>query len=161
MLAKTLFGFEDLLANELTQLGAQDVKTGIRSVSFSGDKGFMYKANLGLRTAIKILKPIATFRVSGEQDLYHKIHEMTWETYLKPSGTLAIDATIHSDLFTNSLYIAQKTKDAIVDRFREKYNERPSVDIMNPDLRIQVYIKNNVCVVMLNSSGDPLYKRGC
>ncbi|WP_166961330.1 THUMP domain-containing class I SAM-dependent RNA methyltransferase [Yeosuana marina] len=160
MVAKTLFGFEDLLANELTQLGAQDVKTGVRNVSFSGDKGFMYKANLGLRTAIKILKPIASFRVSGEQDLYNKIHDMAWEDYLKPSGTLAIDATIHSNLFSHSLYIAQKTKDAIVDRFREKTGERPDVDLKFPDLKVNVHIDRKQCTISLDSSGDSLHKRG-
>ncbi len=160
MVAKTLFGFEDLLANELIQLGAQDVKKGVRNVSFSGDKGFMYKANLGLRTAIKILKPIASFRVSGEQDLYNKIHEMTWEDYLKPSGTLAIDATIHSDLFSHSLYIAQKTKDAIVDRFRKQTGERPDVDLKFPDLKVNVHIDRKQCTISLDSSGDSLHKRG-
>lgn len=160
MVAKTLFGFEDLLANELTQLGAQDVKTGIRSVSFSGDKGFMYKANLGLRTAIKILKPIETFKVTGEQDLYNKIKDIAWEKYLKPTGTLAIDATIHSELFTHSLYIAQKTKDAIVDRFREQTGERPNVDLKFPDLKVNVHIDRKQCTLSLDSSGDSLHKRG-
>ncbi|MEJ2113977.1 MAG: THUMP domain-containing protein, partial [Flavobacteriaceae bacterium] len=89
MVAKTLFGFEDLLANELKQLGAQDVKIGVRNVSFVGDKGFMYKANLALRTAIKILKPIKTFRVLSEKDLYDQVYKMPWEKYMKPTGTLA------------------------------------------------------------------------
>lgn len=160
MLAKTLFGFEDLLANELIQLGAQDVKQGVRSVSFSGDKGFMYKANLALRTAIKILKPIESFTVRGEQDLYDKVKAMPWEDYLKATGTLAIDATIHSDLFTNSLYIAQKTKDAIVDRFREQTGERPNVDLRFPDLKVNVHIDRQNCTISLDSSGDSLHKRG-
>jgi putative N6-adenine-specific DNA methylase len=160
MLAKTLFGFEDLLANELTQLGAQDVKQGVRSVSFTGDKGFMYKANLALRTAIKILKPIESFTVRGEQDLYDKVKTMPWEDYLKTTGTLAIDATIHSDLFTNSLYIAQKTKDAIVDRFREQTGERPNVDLRFPDLKVNVHIDRQNCTISLDSSGDSLHKRG-
>jgi len=160
MLAKTLFGFEDLLANELIQLGAQDVKQGVRSVSFSGDKGFMYKANLALRTAIKILKPIESFTVRGEQDLYDKVKAMPWEDYLKATGTLAIDATIHSDLFTNSLYIAQKTKDAIVDRFREQTGERPNVDLRFPDLKVNVHIDLQNCTISLDSSGDSLHKRG-
>ncbi len=160
MVAKTLFGFEDLLANELTQLGARDVNTGIRNVSFSGDKGFMYKANLALRTAIKILKPIETFKVTGEQDLYNKIHKMPWEDYLKSSGTLAIDATIHSELFTHSLYIAQKTKDAIVDRFRKQTGERPNVDLRFPDLKVNVHIDRTQCTISLDSSGDSLHKRG-
>ena len=160
MLAKTLFGFEDLLANELTQLGAMDVKTGVRSVSFTGDKGFMYKANLGLRTAIKILKPIHTFIVNNEQDLYNKLYQMPWEQYVKPSGTIAVDATIYSDLFTNSLYIAQKTKDAIVDKFRDTTGERPNVDLKFPDLKVNVHIDRNQCTISLDSSGDSLHKRG-
>lgn len=160
MLAKTLFGFEDLLANELTQLGALDVKTGVRSVSFIGDKGFMYKANLGLRTAIKILKPIHSFKVNNEKDLYDNLYKMNWEQYVKPSGTIAVDATIHSELFTNSLYIAQKTKDAIVDKFRDTTGERPNVDLKFPDLKVNVHIDRHQCTISLDSSGDSLHKRG-
>lgn len=160
MVAKTLFGFEDLLANELTQLGAQDVKKGIRNVSFSGDKGFMYKSNLALRTAIKILKPIHSFTVANEQDLYNKIYAMDWAQYLKPSGTLAIDATVHSEMFTHSLFIAQKTKDAIVDKFRDITGERPNVDLKFPDLKVNVHIDRNQCTISLDSSGDSLHKRG-
>ncbi|NMH86092.1 THUMP domain-containing class I SAM-dependent RNA methyltransferase [Flavivirga algicola] len=160
MVAKTLFGFEELLANELTQLGAQDVKKGVRNVSFSGDKGFMYKANLGLRTAIKILKPIHTFTVNSESDLYNKIYAMQWEDYLKPTGTLAVDATIHSDLFSHSLYIAQKTKDAIVDKFRNTTGQRPNVDLKFPDLKINVHVDRRQCTISLDASGDSLHKRG-
>jgi len=160
MVAKTLFGFEDLLEKELTQLGAQGIKKGTRNVSFSGDKGFMYKANLGLRTAIKILKPIHTFTVSSEQDLYTKIYNMQWDKYLKSTGTLAVDATIHSDLFTHSLYIAQKTKDAIVDKFRDTTGQRPNVDLKFPDLKINVHIDRRKCTISLDSSGDSLHKRG-
>ena len=160
MVAKTLFGFEDLLAKELIQLGAQDVNTGIRSVSFEGDKGFMYKANLALRTAIKILKPIHSFRVKNEKDLYLHIYNMPWETYLKPTGTLAVDATVHSTQFTHSLFIAQKTKDAIVDRFRNTTGERPNVDLKFPDLKVNVHIDRNTCNISLDTSGDSLHKRG-
>jgi putative N6-adenine-specific DNA methylase len=160
MVAKTLFGFEELLSKELTQLGAQDVKTGVRNVSFSGDKGFMYKANLALRTAVKILKPIHTFTVSSEQDLYTKIYNMSWDKYLKSNGTLAIDATIHSDLFTHSLYIAQKSKDAIVDKFRDTTGERPNVDLKFPDIKVNVHIDRRQCTISLDSSGDSLHKRG-
>ena len=160
MVAKTLFGFEDLLAKELIQLGAQDVNTGIRSVSFEGDKGFMYKANLALRTAIKILKPIHSFKVKNEKDLYLHIYNMPWETYLKPTGTLAVDATVHSTQFTHSLFIAQKTKDAIVDRFRNTTGERPNVDLKFPDLKVNVHIDRNTCNISLDTSGDSLHKRG-
>ena len=160
MVAKTLFGFEELLARELRNFGAQDVKIGIRNVSFSGDKGFMYKANLGLRTAIKILKPIKTFRVKNEQDLYDQVYKMPWEDYMKPTGTLAIGATIHSDIFTHSHYIALKTKDAIVDKFRDISGERPNVDLRFPDLKINVHIDNQMCTISLDSSGESLHKRG-
>ncbi|TWO31902.1 class I SAM-dependent RNA methyltransferase [Seonamhaeicola sediminis] len=160
MVAKTLFGFEDLLANELTQLGAQEVKKGLRNVSFVGDKGFMYKANLGLRTAIKILKPIHSFRVHNEQELYNNIYKMPWENYLKSSGSLAVDATVYSHLFKHSLFIALKTKDAIVDRFRDNTGQRPNVDLKFPDVKINVHIDRNQCTVSLDSSGDSLHKRG-
>lgn len=160
MVAKTLFGFEELLAKELTQLGAQDVKIGVRNVSFTGDKGFMYKANLGLRTAIKILKPIETFKVFNEKDLYNKIYNMSWEPYLKPTGTLAVDATINSNVFTHSLYVAQKTKDAVVDKFRDTTGQRPNVDLKFPDLKINVHIDREICHISLDSSGDSLHKRG-
>lgn len=160
MVAKTLFGFEELLANELIQLGAQKVTKGVRSVSFVGDKGFMYKANLALRTAIKILKPIHSFRVRNEKELYDNIYSMSWESYLKPNGTLAVDATVHSTHFTHSLYIAQKTKDAIVDKFRNTTGERPNVDLKFPDLKVNIHIDRNICDVSLDTSGDSLHKRG-
>jgi putative N6-adenine-specific DNA methylase len=160
MVAKTLFGFEELLANELIQLGAQDVSTGVRNVSFVGDKGFMYKANLALRTAIKILKPIHSFKVKNEQDLYDQIYKMDWTPYLKPTGTLAVDATINSTVFTHSLYIAQKTKDAIVDKFRNTTGERPNVDLRFPDLKVNVHIDRNTCNISLDTSGESLHKRG-
>ncbi|TBN06765.1 class I SAM-dependent RNA methyltransferase [Hyunsoonleella flava] len=160
MVAKTLFGFEDILEKELTQLGAMHVKKGVRVVEFVGDQGFMYKANLALRTAIKILKPIKSFRVHNEADLYEQIKKMPWEDYLKPTGSLAVDATIHSDLFKHSLFIAQKTKDAIVDRFRDNSGQRPNVDLKFPDLKINVRIARNECTVSLDSSGESLHKRG-
>jgi len=160
MVAKTLFGFEDLLERELIQLGAMRVKKGVRNVSFEGDKGFMYKASLALRTAIKILKPIHTFKVRNEQDLYDNIYKMSWENYLKPTGSLAVDATVNSQVFTHSLYIAQKTKDAIVDKFRDTDGQRPNVDLKFPDVKINVHIDRNTCNISLDSSGDSLHKRG-
>jgi putative N6-adenine-specific DNA methylase len=160
MVAKTLFGFEELLAKELTNLGAQDVKTGVRSVSFSGDKGFMYKANLSLRTAIKILKPLKTFRIANEQELYDNVYKIPWEDYMSENGTLAISATVHSEQFTHSQYIALKTKDAIVDRFRNMKGTRPNVDLRFPDLKINIHIDRQTCTVSFDSSGESLHKRG-
>lgn len=160
MVAKTLFGFEPLLAKELRNLGAIDVKEGVRSVSFYGDKGFMYKANLSLRTAIKVLKPIHSFKIFSEEDLYREINKMTWEEYLDNNQTLAVDATVHSEKFTHSQYIALKTKDAIVDRFRDRTGQRPSVDLDYPNLRINIHIEKEFCTVSLDSSGQSLHKRG-
>ncbi|MBT8273100.1 MAG: class I SAM-dependent RNA methyltransferase [Bacteroidia bacterium] len=160
MVAKTLYGFEELLASELRNLGARDIKIGIRNVSFSGDKGFMYKANMGLRTAIKILKPIEKFKVFGERDLYEKVKKISWENYLSANGSLAIDATLHSNVFTHSKYIALKSKDAIVDRFREQEGERPDVDLRFPDLKVNIHIDKQLCTVSLDSSGESLHRRG-
>lgn len=160
MVAKTLFGLEELLAQELRQLGASAVEIGNRSVSFEGDKGFMYKANLCCRTAIKILKPIASFNIFTEEDLYKKIYDMPWEEYMSVDGTLAVHATVFSEVFTHSQYIALKTKDAIVDRFRDRQGRRPNVDLDHPSLRINIHIDRNICTVSLDSSGESLHKRG-
>ncbi|WP_034923156.1 class I SAM-dependent RNA methyltransferase [Gillisia sp. CAL575] len=160
MVAKTLFGFEPILAKELRNLGAMNIKEGVRNVQFTGDKGFMYKANLCLRTAIKILKPFKSFRISSEEDLYNEIKKIAWEDFMNVNDTLAIDATVHSEQFTHSKYIAQKTKDAVVDRFREKFGSRPDVDLDFPTLRINIHIEHNYCNVSLDSSGQSLHKRG-
>ena len=160
MVAKTLFGFEELLAKELRNLGAANVKEGVRSVSFDGDTGFMYKANLCLRTAIKIIKPIHSFSVRNENELYKKIYNMDWTEVLSVDSTFAIDTTLFSDVFTHSLYVSQKIKDAIVDKFRDTDGERPSVDVKFPDIRINIHIHNEHCNVSLDSSGRSLHHRG-
>ena len=160
MLAKTLFGFEPLLARELRNLGAGNVKEGVRNVSFDGDTGFMYKANLCARTALKILKPISSFYVRDEKDLYTKIYRMNWSEYLTTKNTFAINATVNSDTFSHSLYVSQKVKDAIVDQFRETEGRRPSVHVDAPDLPINIHIHQNQCTVSLDSSGPSLHQRG-
>ena len=160
MVAKTLFGFEELLEKELLQLGAQKIKTGVRNVSFIGDKGFMYKCNIGLRTAIKILKPIKKFRVKDEAELYSKIKDIQWENFLDVDGTLAVGSTLSGSIFTHSQYVSLKTKDAIVDRFRDKFGSRPNIDLRHPDLKIDIHIDRSHCTVSLDSSGQSLHKRG-
>lgn len=160
MVAKTMFGFEEILAKELRNLGAVNVVEGVRMVSFEGDTGFMYKSNLCLRTAIKILKPIDSFYVKDETDLYKKIFAMDWSKYLNPEITFAIDATVNSENFTHSLYVSQKTKDAIVDKFRNTVGKRPDVDVKFPDLRINIHIQMNLCNVSLDTSGRSLHHRG-
>lgn len=160
MTAKTLFGFEELLAKELRNLGAIDVKTGIRSVSFVGDKGFMYKANLALRTCVRILKPIKSFKVRSEDELYKQLQYIKWQKYLSVLGTFAVDAVANSENFTNSHYVALKSKDAIADFFRDKFGKRPNVDLKHPHLKINIHIQHEWCTVSLDSSGDSLHKRG-
>ena len=160
MVAKTLFGMEELLAQELRQLGASSIEIGVRNVSFEGDTGFMYKANLCSRTAIKILKPITAFNIFTEEDLYKRIYEMPWENYMDVKGSLAVNATVFSEVFTHSQYISLKTKDAIVDRFRDREGVRPDVDLDHPSLRINIHIDRNICTVSLDSSGESLHKRG-
>ncbi|UAB80875.1 class I SAM-dependent RNA methyltransferase [Marixanthomonas sp. SCSIO 43207] len=160
MVAKTLYGLEDLLEKELRQLGASGIEKGTRNVAFEGDTGFMYKANLCCRTAIKILKPITAFNVFTEEDLYKNIYKIQWENYMQANGSLAVDATVFSKQFTHSQYVALKTKDAIVDRFRDKEGIRPDVDLDHPTLRINIHIDRNICTVSLDSSGQSLHKRG-
>jgi len=160
MVAKTFFGFEEILAKELQMLGAQDVEQGVRMVSFMGDKGFMYKANIALRTALKILKPIYGFRAFNEQSLYRGIQGIDWSQYLNPNQSFVVDVTLHSEQFNHSQFVALKTKDAIVDQFRDRYGKRPDVDKDYPDLRINIHIHNDQCSVALDSSGGPLNQRG-
>jgi len=160
MLAKTLYGLEEILAQELRRLGASGIEIGTRNVTFEGDMGFMYKANLCCRTAIKILKPIRSFNVFTEADVYKKVYDIPWEQYMDVDGTLAVDATVFSEQFTHSKYISLKTKDAIVDRFRDKEGRRPDVDLDHPTLRVNIHIDRNICTLSLDSSGQSLHKRG-
>lgn len=158
--AKTLFGFEDVLANELRDLGALNVKPAVRMVSYEGDNGMLYKANIACRTAIKILKPIHNFTTRHEDRFYKSIYKMDWEQYLDNDKTFAIDATVHSDFFNHSKYIALKAKDAIVDKFRDLTGDRPNIDTNDPDLRINIHIQHDKCTVSLDSSGHSLHRRG-
>ncbi|MDP5077395.1 MAG: THUMP domain-containing protein, partial [Nonlabens sp.] len=160
MIAKTLFGLEEVLEQELKDLGAQDIKRGVRMVSFTGDQGFMYKANMMLRTAIRILKPIYSFRARNEVDLYDGIYQFDWSQYLTPHDTLAVHGTVASQYFNHSQYIALKTKDAIVDQIRNNTGRRPDVDKNHPDLRVSVHINDQTVDVSIDSSGEPLFKRG-
>jgi putative N6-adenine-specific DNA methylase len=159
MKATTLFGLEETLASELLKLGAKNIEPFKRGVSFTGDLGFMYKANLCLRTALKILVPKFKFTASSDKELYDQMKQIEWENYMKVDDTLAIDAVHNSEFFNHSLYIEQKTKDAICDRFREKQNARPSVDLNDPTLRIYVHIFKDQVSVSFDSSGNILFKR--
>ncbi|MCL2041609.1 MAG: THUMP domain-containing protein [Bacteroidales bacterium] len=159
-IAKTLAGLEEALAQELTALGAQEVKPVVRGVSFSGDKALMYKVNYQSRFAIRILLFIKSFPVKNERELYQSINQMAWENYMDSSKTLAVDAVTQHPKMTHSLFIAQLAKDAVVDRFRNREGVRPSVDLDSPDLRIHVHLDQNGASISLDSSDIPLFKRG-
>ena len=161
MIATTLQGLEGVLEKELLDLGAQKVMKNVRNVCFFGDKGFMYKANICLRTAIRILKPIGKFRLRSEKDLYLNLQKIFWEDYLNVDTTIAVSSVVNSPfLTTNYHYITLKSKDAIADYFRSKYGKRPNVDLQYPDIKIHIHIKDNFCTVSLDSSGESLHKRG-
>jgi putative N6-adenine-specific DNA methylase len=160
MIATTLYGLEEIVAGELRALGAQEVEVLIRAVKFKGDKAMLYKTNLHLRTALKVLKPFAQFNLHDDFALYKRIKRIDWEEFMSVDGTLAIEATLNGEIFTHSQFVALKSKDAIVDQFREKYGRRPSVDLDNPDLRINIHIRDRTCSVSLDSSGVSLGKRG-
>ena len=160
MLAKTMFGLEEILADELRKLGAQSVKPMNRAVSFKGDKGFMYKANLNLRTALRILKPIVHFQAHDEKELYRKLCEIDWTEIFDLDSTFATHATTHSEVFTHSKYASLVMKDAIADTFRKKFDKRPNVDPEMPDVSINLHIAKHTCTVSLDSSGNSLHKRG-
>jgi putative N6-adenine-specific DNA methylase len=160
MVAKTFFGFEELLAKELTQLGAQQVELGTRMVSFVGDKGFMYKANLALRTAIKILKPIKTFKAYNDKSLYDGMMKIDWSEYMNAHQTFVFETTLHSEHFNHSQFVALKSKDAVVDQFRDKTGKRPSIDKDFPDVRLHIHIDRDICTVSLDTSGESLHRRG-
>jgi putative N6-adenine-specific DNA methylase len=159
-IAKTLFGLEEVLMKELNDLGIKDCVSGNRSISFSATKEELYRANVWLRTAIRILKPITSFQVLNEAQLYEEIKKIDWEKYMSVDDTLAVDSVVYSSVFTHSLYISQKTKDAIADQFREKYDKRPSVDLEHPTLRVHIYISKEECSVSIDTSGESLHKRG-
>ena len=160
MLAKTFYGMEKILAIELKQLGARDVCEGNRLVHFTGDKGFMYKANLCLRTALKILKPIFQFRAENEGVLYDKLYHYDWSSLLSSDQTFAIDSVVNGKVFNHSLYVTQRCKDAIVDRFYKDHGKRPMVDTNNPDIRFHLHIFDQKCSLSLDTSGDSLHYRG-
>ena len=160
MVATTMMGLEDILAEELRLLGAQHINVLNRAVEFVGDVGFMYKANLNLRTAIRILKPIFSFKARNEKELYRKIYEYDWEQHFDIDGTFAIQSSGFSEVFSHSKYTALKTKDAIADSFRDKHGKRPNVDVEAPDVQINVHVRDNSFVISLDSSGYSLHKRG-
>ena len=160
LIAKTFMGLEEILAQELRDLGAEDVVVGRRVVSFSGDKEMLYRANFCLHTAIRILKPIKHFRASSADDVYDVIKSIDWSLYLQGKQSFAVDAVVYSEEFRNSKFVTYKVKDAIVDQMRERYGSRPNISITNPDIRLHIHISNEDCTLSLDSSGESLHRRG-
>lgn len=151
---------EQVLAAEIKALGGLKINLLKRAVECEGDLRLLYRANLELRTALRVLVPIAEFRAKSPEELYKKIYRIEWSDYLSVDKTFAIDAVTKSELFTHSKYAALKTKDAIADYFRDKTGKRPDVNVEYPSLRINLHINKDECSVALDSSGDSLHKRG-
>ena len=160
LVAKTFHGLEEVLAKELTELGASNIEIGNRMVAFTGDKALMYKANFCLRTAIRILKPIKHFKANTADEVYDNVKAIAWENYWDNTKSFAVDAVVFSNEFRHSKFVAYKVKDAIVDYFRDTTGERPSVRINNPDVLLNIHIAEDRCTLSLDSSGESLHRRG-
>ena len=160
MLAKTFKGLEQVLAQELIELGANDVLIERRAVSFMGNKALLYRANFCLRTALRILVPVASFKAKDTEALYAQLKKLDWSRHMTVDSTFAIDATVYSESFRNSRFVTYRVKDAIADYWLERENKRPNVSVDSPDLSINVHIANEQVTVSLDSSGESLHKRG-
>ena len=160
MVAKTMVNLEEVLADELRALGAENVVPITRAVEFEGDMRLLYRANYCCRTALAILKPFAEFEANNEQELYDQVYRIRWEKIMDVDCTFMIDSTTSGEIFTHSYYAALKTKDAIVDRFRRNFNKRPSIDTENPHYKFNLHIRDNHVTLLMNASGDSLHKRG-
>jgi putative N6-adenine-specific DNA methylase len=160
IIAKTFQGLEEVLAQELIELGANDVQIGRRMVSFTGDKELLYRSNFALRTAVRILKPIKQFRATDADEVYRQTKAFAWDTLLDARKTFAVDAVVYSEDFRHSKFVAYRVKDAIADYFTERSGNRPSVRINNPDILIHIHISHDQCTLALDSSGESLHQRG-
>ena len=160
MVAKTFMGLEEILAQELTALGAKDVVKGCRVVTFTGDKALMYKANFALRTAIRVLKPIKHFEAKSADEVYERVKDIDWQEVIGEGKTFTVDSVVYSDTFSNSRFVTYKVKDAIVDQFRERTGQRPNISVSDPDIRLNVHINGTEATLSLDSSGESLHRRG-
>ena len=156
---KTFMGLEPVLAEELTNLGANNVQIGRRMVSFTGNKEMMYRANFQLHTAIR-LKPIAHFRARSAEDMYDEVKKIDWSRYIEKGKTFSVDSVIYSEEFRSSRFVTYKVKDAIVDQFRETTGERPNISVTNPDIRLNIHVAEDKATLSLDSSGESLHRRG-
>ena len=157
---KTFFGLEEILAEEIRKLGGANVEVKNRAVNCEGDLGFLYKINYSARTALKILVPVLTFKAWDENRFYDKLFAFPWDELMTVDQTFAIDTTIYSERFNHSQFISLKMKDAIADYFNFKFRKRPSVDTQQPDVKFHLHIDRELVTISVDSSGDPLFKRG-
>lgn len=153
-------GIEPVLSQELLQLGAAQVEPGRGGVHFAGDQKLLYQANLWLRTAIRVLRPILTARVCSPDELYDAVRGIDWSLYMTPDHTLAVDCNVRDSHITHSKYAALRTKDAICDQFIERVGRRPSVNVEEPMVGLNLHIYRDQAVLSLESSGQSLHKRG-
>ena len=160
LVAKTFQGLENILASELTELGAENIEIGRRMVAFTGDKELMYRANFQLRTAIRVLKTIKRFRATTADEVYEAVKSVDWTQYLDLATTFAVDSVVYSNEFRHSKFVAYRVKDAIVDQFREKTGERPNIRVTNPDLQLHIHVAEFDCTLSMDSSGESLHRRG-
>ena len=160
MLAKTFKGLEEVLAKELVELGANNIQIERRAVSFTGDKRMLYTANFCLRTASRILVPIAQFKARNTDDIYNHVKQIYWAQYMTTQTTFLIDSTVYSDFFRHSQFVTYRVKDAIVDWWMEHKGVRPNVQLTQPDIYLNVHIGGDTVTVSLDSSGESLHKRG-
>ncbi len=160
MIAKTFQGLEGILAEELTNLGANNIQIGRRMVSYTGNQELLYRSNFALRTAIRVLKPIKHFRATSADEVYESVKQIDWSQYLSNETTFAVDSVVFSTEFRHSKFVAYKVKDAIVDQFRERTGNRPNIRITNPDLQLHIHVAEYDCTLSLDSSGESLHRRG-
>ncbi len=160
LLVKTFHGLENIVAEELAQLGAENIVPQKRAVAFEGDTELLYRANLHLRTGLRILLPILTFRAKTDKELYNKISQHDWSKHFSDSNTFVIDSVVFGDIFKHSRYVTLKAKDAIVDQFRNKTGKRPSIDVEDADVSINIHVSADRFTISLDSSGESLHRRG-
>ena len=160
LVAKTLFGLENVLSDELQELGASNIKVANRAVIFEGNTGLLYKVNYCSRTALSILMSLKEFRIKSKDDIYSMGKSVSWDKFMTPQSTFSITSVVNSPLFNHSGYAGLILKDSIADYFREKTGVRPSVNADNPDVIINLHISGANVTISLDSSGAPLFKRG-
>lgn len=160
MVATCMQNLEDELEQELLEIGAKEVVKNKRAVKFKGDLELLYKSNIWLRTALKVLRPLFHYEAKNDEELYNRAKKIAWESVFSEEKTFSIDSAVHSEHFTHSQFASLRIKDAIVDRFREQQIKRPNVERYQPDIRIHLHINDTQVTLSLDSSGDPLFKRG-